>query len=245
MGFWNIFRRKKEEKINENIQTIEVPTEILESGRVASEESYKQEEKEGFVEKIPESFKPAENVKQEENDKSLITEWVKQINQSLLEIKEKLENSFNLNVVQQPILEKLDSISKQLPDQIAQPVLRKIEETRLPIEKVIDEVKKAVSEELSKDKLNKPIIAQKLEKRIDEVASSLIPKHILDLLFKTESMTFTELLEATGTTRPTLARYLDSLLKSGKIEKARIGKYTYYRIPAIQIKTPTSQVNSS
>jgi hypothetical protein len=195
-------------------------------------------------EKPPEFEPNIEVVKPDEEDKTLVASWVNQINQSLLEVKEELKKAnFELDEVQKPIIDKLDSFYGEMSNKVTQPILKKLEETRLPVETVVNEIKKGVTDELSKFRLSqeqfkssKPLLAQKLEKRIDQVANSLIPKHILDLLFKTESMTFTELLEATGTTKPTLARYLNVLLRAGKIEKARIGKYAYYRIPPIQIK---------
>lgn len=175
--------------------------------------------------------------KPSEEDKELVAKWVEEINQTLKEMREELRNSIvSAEDVRNPILDKLNN----LPESITQPILMKLEETRLPIETLIEEIKKGISDELSKVKLtkeqvklSKPTIARQLEKRIDQVASSLIPKHIESLLSKTESMTFTELLQATGTTRPTLSKHLQDMVRTGILEKVEQGKYSYYRLKPI------------
>lgn len=57
-----------------------------------------------------------------------------------------------------------------------------------------------------------------------------ITKAIEDLLSQNESMSFTELLDAIGTTSPTLSKYLEKMVQEGKIERIETDKKVLYRL---------------
>lgn len=114
-------------------------------------------------------------------------------------------------------------------------------------------IKEAISDELSKVKLPGKTskvklnpLTQRLHERIDQVATSFIPGSIHALLLKNNELTFTELLDATGTTKPTLSKHLDQMMERGEITKTKVGKFSYYRLSKPpQVNPLTYQVNTS
>ena len=108
----------------------------------------------------------------------------------------------------------------------------------------------SIQQELEQDRISSSqiaidSIASKIEEATEEVLSAIdglalgetkvadtpdVSERLVALLSQAESMSFTELLEASGVAKTTLSRHLSKLLEDGKIERIETDRKVLYRL---------------